>query len=156
MIYRAFSLIELMVVIAIIAILAAVAVPIYYNYICHSQAQEGLGALATTKTSWAALRSTGRFNSNDNDFSSGINMQKTLSIELPERNWAYSVTSVSSNQVTVHVMAEGTSLKDCLLVPALNYDFIVRYSNGNGGGVRTGVTFHIENSSDDRFIKNKH
>ena len=134
--------------------MSAIALPIYYNYTCHTQAQESLGSLATTKASWAAIRSTGAFNSPENDFSTGLAMQRMLSIELPERNWAYSATSVDSDEVVVHILAEGSQLKDCLLSPPLEFDFVVRH-NPDTSGTRTGITFHVENSSDPRFIKNK-
>lgn len=47
---KGFSLVELMVVIAIIAILAAVAIPMYSNYITRAKVVSALNAIAKAKT----------------------------------------------------------------------------------------------------------
>lgn len=50
-----FTLIELMIVVAIIAILAAIALPAYQNYVARSQATAALGELAGAKSGFEAL-----------------------------------------------------------------------------------------------------
>jgi type IV pilus assembly protein PilA len=50
MIQRGFTLIELMIVVAIIGILAAVAIPAYQDYTAKAQASEGFTLLAGLKT----------------------------------------------------------------------------------------------------------
>ncbi len=48
---KGFTLIELMIVVAIVAILAAVALPIYQDYVARSQVSEGMAGAGAMKTS---------------------------------------------------------------------------------------------------------
>lgn len=57
---KGFTLIELMIVIAIIGILAAIAIPSYQNYIARSQASEAFTLADGLKTSIATNRQTGK------------------------------------------------------------------------------------------------
>ena len=55
---QGFTLIELMIVVAIIGILAAIALPAYQDYIARSKVTEGMGYLDSVKTSVAEYAAT--------------------------------------------------------------------------------------------------
>lgn len=64
--YSGFTLIELMIVVAIIAILAAIAVPAYQNYLIRSQVTEGTSLATGAKAAvWDFVANTGRFPGNN-------------------------------------------------------------------------------------------
>lgn len=61
-----FTLIELMIVVAIIAILAAIAIPAYQDYLIRTQVTEGMSLASGAKAAvWDFVSNTGRFPPNN-------------------------------------------------------------------------------------------
>lgn len=63
---RGFTLIELMIVVAIIAFLAAIAIPLYQDYVARTQVNSGLSELSGLKTAVEDSLARGQVTSNTN------------------------------------------------------------------------------------------
>ena len=87
---QGFTLIELMIVVAIVAILAAIALPVYQDYVARSQVAEGMAAAGAVKTSIT------EFNIAQGAFPAANRFQDTVG-----GRYTASVTHDAAGQITV-------------------------------------------------------
>jgi len=96
---KGFTLIELMIVIAIIGILAAIAIPAYQDYTIRSKVSEGLNLAGAAKLAVAeTFDSEGRFMTGDTDMNTSYGLPLAASIN---GNYVASVAVGTSGVITI-------------------------------------------------------
>ena len=138
--YRAqkgFTLIELMIVVAIIGILAAIALPAYQNYVARAQMAEGMSLASGPKTAVAEFRqSTGDWPATQ--LEAGVAAAESISGE-----YVLSVTVTPDTGVLTALMRPGAPVQT-----GVRDTTIILTPTDRGGSVE----WRCSSTAEDRFI----
>ncbi|MDY0330936.1 MAG: pilin [Thiomonas sp.] len=124
---QGFTLIELMIVVAIIGILAAIAIPAYQDYTIRAQVSEGLSLADGAKTAMAEFY-TNHGNWPSNNASAGLSSASSIT-----GNYVSGVDiSTTPGQITVTYSSESPQKANS----AINGDTLVLSATTTGGSVK--------------------
>ncbi|MCW9018005.1 MAG: type IV pilin protein [Kangiellaceae bacterium] len=100
---RGFTLVEIMIVVAIVGILFAIAYPSYQNYIIRSKRADAMGALLN------AAQAMERYKVNNYDYDVGTNIATVFATQVPvDGGTAYYTLSIASTATTYTITATPT------------------------------------------------
>jgi type IV pilus assembly protein PilA len=119
---RGFTLIELMIVVAIIGILAAIAIPAYQDYTVRSRVTEGLTLAARLKVVVVENAATGAA-ALDQSYSGMSATKNVLNITVNSTNGVIAITmqpNAKSIQFSLTPIDQGTGLPPTPLIPPTN------------------------------------
>jgi type IV pilus assembly protein PilA len=117
---QGFTLIELMIVVAIVGILAAVAIPAYQDYTVRARVAEGFGLASEAKTAVVENASAGATNYANGYTSPATDAQKVKSVAIAATTGVITVTfgtKIADNSTITLTPSVGTSALPTTGVP---------------------------------------
>lgn len=143
---KAFSLIELMVVIAIIALLAAIALPLYQNFACKSRASEPVKILTDIKGAISAYVSTDvDFSNPKTPWGDPDGLPSNLGVQLPTGRWQFTASAADPEILAVTVEALAGEHPECLD----SFSFIQEAHIIDNGG----ILFRVSDTSHPQYVR---
>ncbi|MES1940719.1 Fimbrial protein P9-2 Pilin [Salinisphaera sp. T5B8] len=144
-----FTLIELMIVVAIIGILAAIAVPVYINYIARAKVSEGLALAAPVKTAVVEYYSIhGKLP--DVEGNNWIQVLKALN--LPDSSDAGAASGKYVKRIWWYNNADAPAIKIRYSGIPIDDDLLFLEADINDGAIRWNCTAPSSDGVDDRYL----